>query len=287
MYGFGGKEFVTHVIINNFTFCKNMSNSLLLTAIEAATTAGAYLKQNVGKVRSIEQKFGQEKNLVTEIDQGSERIIIDIIRKQFPEHSILGEEGGQSAGAISSVTWIIDPLDGTTNYTHGFPVFCVSIGVEVNGIIEVGVIYDPNVNDLFTAERGKGAFLNGERLHVSKSSSIGKSMLVTGFPYNIAENPNHAIEHFVNFLKISQAVRRMGSAAIDLAYVAAGRYDGYWEVSLKPWDMAAGILLVEEAGGTVTNFSGRPVDLFGEEVLATNTLIHEEMLRVLALSNDL
>lgn len=254
-------------------------------AIEAARTAGKFLKDNLGKIKSVEEKFGQEKNLVTEIDKKSEQIIIDIIHRHFPEHQILGEEGGGRGDGSSGYKWVIDPLDGTTNYTHGFPVFCVSIGVEFNGEIVIGVIYDPNFDDLFTAEKGKGAFLNGEKLTVTKVSSLNRSMLVTGFPYNINENPNHAIEHFVNFLKDSQAVRRMGSAAIDLAYVAAGRYEGFWEVNLQPWDMAAGVLLVAEAGGRVTNFAGKPASIYDHDILATNGFVHEKMMEVLKRSS--
>lgn len=250
-------------------------------AIKAAKIAGAFLKKNVGNIGHIEEKDDYGKNLVTEMDKGSEQRIMRTILGAFPDHTFLGEETGKTARGTSPYVWIVDPLDGTTNYTHGFPVFCVSIALEINGRIELGVIYDPNFGDLFTAERGKGAFLNGNRIRVSNGKSLKKSLLVTGFPYNINDNPNHAIEHFVNFLKASQAVRRMGSAAIDLAYVAAGRYEGFWEVNLKPWDVAAGILLVTEAGGTVTDFAGGEVDIYGEEILASNGLVHEEMMEVL------
>ncbi|HLX11358.1 MAG TPA: inositol monophosphatase family protein [Bacteroidota bacterium] len=250
-------------------------------AITAARTAGTFLKQNVGKIKQIEQKYGQEKNLVTEIDKESERIIIEMIRKNFPDHAILAEEGGLGSAVPSAYKWIIDPLDGTTNYTHGFPVFCVSIGIEHNGVMEHGVIYDPNFDELFTATRGKGAFVNGKPMRVSKVNTLSKSLLVTGFPYNIAENPDHAIEHFGNFLKKAQAVRRMGSAAIDLAYVACGRYEGFWEVALHPWDVAAGKLLVEEAGGKLTDFRGNDYSVYEKQLLATNGLVHEEMKGVL------
>ena len=254
-------------------------------AIEAAKKAGSFLKENVGKIKNIEEKFGQDKNLVTEIDKASEQMIIDLVHKHFPTHQILAEEGGGRGDNSSGYKWVIDPLDGTVNYTHGFPVFCVSIGVEYNGEIILGVIYDPNFDDLFTAEKGKGAYLNGKKLSVTKESALNRSMLVTGFPYNINENPDHAIEHFVNFLKDSQALRRMGSAAIDLAYVAAGRYEGFWEVNLQPWDMAAGILLVTEAGGKVTNFAGNPASIYDHDILATNGYIHEEMKKVLKRSS--
>ena len=198
-------------------------------AIEAAKEAGKFLKQNLGKVRDIQTKSGQEKNLVTEIDKRSEEIIIEIIKKHFPNHEILAEESGRERAEASPYRWIVDPLDGTTNFTHGFPVFCISIGLEHNNEMIVGVIYDPNFDELFTARKGEGAFLNGKRIRVSKIDSLRNSLLVTGFPYNITDNPGNAVEHFVHFLLKAQAVRRMGSAAIDLAYVAAGRYEGFWE----------------------------------------------------------
>jgi myo-inositol-1(or 4)-monophosphatase len=256
---------------------------MLNIAVEAARTAGLFLKQNLGKVKDIQKKAGQEKNLVTEIDKRSEEMIINIIRKHFPAHDILAEEGGGTHGSSSNYKWIIDPLDGTTNFTHGFPVFCVSIGIEYKGELLVGVIYDPNFDELFTAEKGQGAFLNGKRISVSKLDSLEKSLLVTGFPYNIADNPDHAVEHFVHFLMKAQAVRRMGSAAIDLAYVAAGRYEGFWEVALNPWDMAAGALLVQEAGGIITDLAGNPFSIYKNEVLATNGLVHNPMKDVLTL----
>lgn len=255
---------------------------MLNVAVEAAQSAGAYLKQHLGKVRSIERKGGEEKNLVTEIDKASEELIISCIKKHFPAHDILAEESGTKNAAKSDYRWVIDPLDGTTNYTHGFPVFSVTIGLERKGVLECGVIFDPNTNELFTAERGKGAYLNGKRITVSKTESLQNSLLVTGFPYNIAENPHRAIERFVSFLMKSQAVRRMGSAALDLAYVACGRFDGFWEVALQPWDMAAGVLIVQEAGGKVTDFQGKPMDIYNKALLSSNGKIHEEMQKILA-----
>lgn len=253
---------------------------MLPVAIEAAKQAGRFLKQNLGKVRDIQQKAGQERNLVTEIDKRSEELIIEIIKRHYPSHDILAEESGH-AQTKSEYRWIIDPLDGTTNYTHALPIFCVTIGVEREGEIICGVIYDPNLDELFTAERGKGAFLNSKRLRVSQTTTLARSLLVTGFPYNIGENPNHAIERFVNFLMTAQAVRRMGSAAIDLAYVAAGRYDGFWEVALNPWDMAAGALIVQEAGGRLSDFSGNQFSIYRKEIVASNNLVHQEMMGVL------
>jgi myo-inositol-1(or 4)-monophosphatase len=252
-------------------------------ATKAAKTAGKFLKQSVGNIKEIRQKYGQEKNLVTEIDKKSEKMIIEMVRTSFPDHSILAEEGGDgSESRPAEFKWIIDPLDGTTNFTHGFPVFCVSIGIEVEGKLQYGVIYDPNFDELFTAERGKGAYLNGNRVKVSKVNSLKQGLLVTGFPYNIVENPDHAVEHFTNFLMKAQAVRRMGSAALDLAYLACGRFDGFWEVALHPWDVAAGVLMVEEAGGRITDFSGAPYSIYNKQLLSSNGLVHDEMKTVLA-----
>ncbi|MCK9410517.1 MAG: inositol monophosphatase family protein [Bacteriovoracaceae bacterium] len=254
---------------------------MITVAINAAKEAGKFLLSNVGKFRHLERKIGQETNLVTEIDKQSEALIVNAIRSRFPDHAILGEEGGASAGT-SDYKWIIDPLDGTTNFTHGLPIFCVTIGIEHRGEIITGVIYDPNTGELFTAEKGKGAFLNGTRISVSKNETLINSLLVTGFPYNVNENPENVIQHFTNFLPVAQGVRRLGSAAIDLAYVACGRFDGYWEVFLHPWDKAAGILLVKEAGGTVTNFSNDPNDIiYQPNTLASNGIIHDRMLNVI------
>ncbi len=257
---------------------------MLSVAIEAARTAGKFLKQHVGKIREVQLKNGESKNLVTEIDKRSEEQVIAILKRHYPNHEILAEESGMQQGRSSNYRWVIDPLDGTTNFTHGFPVYCVSIGLEMNNEIVLGVIYDPNFDELFTAEKGKGAFLNGKQIRVSRVASLQQSLLVTGFPYNIAENPNKSIERFVNFLMAAQAVRRMGSAAIDLAYVAAGRYEGFWEVALNPWDMAAGILLVTEAGGTVTDFSGQKFSIYNKEILASNGSVHQEMIQTLKVS---
>ncbi len=253
---------------------------MLHVAIEAARTAGAFLRERVGTVRSIEMKQGEERNLVSEIDRGSERLIIDIIHRRYPGHGILAEESGGSGS--SEYVWVIDPLDGTTNYLHGLPIYCVTIGIQFRGEIVGGVIFDPNAGELFTAERGAGAFLNDARLRVSGADDLLHSLLVTGFPYDIARNPDHAVEHFTHFLMEARGIRRLGSAALDLAYVAAGRFDGFWEVNLHPWDMAAGVLCVREAGGQVTDFSGTPLTLDRRQIVASNGRIHDAMLRVLA-----
>jgi myo-inositol-1(or 4)-monophosphatase len=253
---------------------------MLELAIEVALEAGKYLKESVGNIRHIGHKDGQETNLVTEIDKQSEQMIMKKIKQVYPDHDFLGEEtGGQNVK--SEYRWIIDPLDGTVNFTHGLPLFCVSIGLEYQGTIQLGVVYNPISNELFTAERGKGAYLNSKRLQVTKTNKLIESMLVTGFPYNVQENPDHAIEHFTNFLMEAQALRRLGSAALDICYVAAGRFEGFWEVNLHPWDVAAGVLILLEAGGVWTDFHGLPTSVYNPQLLASNGSIHEEMIRVL------
>ncbi len=254
---------------------------MIHVAIEAAKEAGKFLKYNTGKVKSIEIKKGEERNLVSDLDKASEEKIIQHIHRHYPNHAILAEESGAS-DAVAEYKWVIDPLDGTTNYLHGVPVYCVTIALERKGELVAGVIYDPNMDELFTVEKGSGAYMNGKKLSVSSSSTLIASLLVTGFPYDISVNPDHAIDHFVHFLTKSGGIRRLGSAALDLAYIASGRFDGFWEVNLNPWDMAAGVLLVEEAGGRVTNFLGRPSSIYLKQVLATNGKIHDQMVSVLS-----
>ncbi|MGE5315061.1 MAG: inositol monophosphatase family protein [Acidobacteriota bacterium] len=253
---------------------------MLTTAIEAAREAGTLLREGVGKIKTIERKQGEATNLVTEFDKRAEALIISHIRSRFPSHDILAEESG-SHDIRSDYRWVIDPLDGTTNYTHGLPLFSVSIGIEHHGEMVAGVIYDPSADELFTAEKGKGAFLNGTPLHVSNADTLINSLLVTGFPYTYRQNPGRIVDHFQNFLLEAQGIRRLGSAALDLAYIAAGRLDGYWEVTLNPWDKAAGVLLVKEAGGTVTDFLGNPDSIYTPTTLASNGIIHRQMIDVL------
>jgi myo-inositol-1(or 4)-monophosphatase len=253
---------------------------MLQVAVDAALEAGRFLKANVGKIKKIERKGGQETNLVTEIDKKAEQIIIGRLKKKYPDHDFLAEESG-AAEVKSEFKWIIDPLDGTVNYTHGLHVFCVSIALERNGEIVLGVVYDPNMDELFTAEKGKGARLNKKRIQVSKTTRLIESLIVTGFPYDVRDNPEPIVVHFKNFLAEAQAVRRLGSAALDLCYVSAGRFDGFWEGMLNPWDMAAGVLLVTEAGGKWTDFRGLPSSVYGKQMLATNGLVHDQMLAVL------
>lgn len=248
-------------------------------AIETARRAGTLLRSEAGKHRQISFK-GSPTNLVTEMDRRAEALIIEAIHAEFPTHAILSEERG-TVGGPSSHRWIVDPLDGTTNYVHGVPVFCVSVALEVDRQTRLGVAYDPSLDECFVAERGGGAWLGGERLSVSETPTLNESLLATGFPYSIREIPRNNLAEFGAFSRRCQGVRRMGSAVLYFCYVAAGRLDGYWELRLGPWDAAAGALMVEEAGGRVTNLEGGPLDRERPAVVASNGRIHDEMLRVL------
>lgn len=247
----------------------------------AARQAGKIITESLGKVKEISFKTLQS-NLVTEVDKKSEEIIIDILLSEYPDFDILAEESGASSTKNSEYMWVIDPLDGTTNFTHSLPIFSISIGLLKGNEILAGVVYDPSRDHMFKAETTKGAFLNNKRLHISKNKDIKKSLLVTGFPYNVEQNPDHCFERFIMMTMESRAVRRLGSAALDFAYVAAGIFDGFWEVKLNPWDIAAGLLLVREAGGKVTNFVGEESDIFNKQILASNGFIHKKMIELLA-----
>jgi len=254
---------------------------LLNFAIQMARDAGAILADRRGRAIQISNKG--DIDLVTEADLASEKLIIERIKSYHPRHAILAEESGASAGDLSGSSewkWIVDPLDGTTNYAHGYPCFCVSIALEHSGEIEIGVVYDPTRDEVFAAEKGQGANLNGRRIRVSDVEDLNRAMLCTGFPYNVRERPNFARD-FANFTMEAQAVRRDGSAALDLAYLACGRFDGFWEDGLNAWDVAAGALLITEAGGTITNFVGAPLDIYTPKILASNGLIHDAMMKVL------
>ena len=221
-------------------------------------------------------------DLVTEADVAVEQDIRARVARHFPNHLFLGEEEAQSADAPESpFRWIVDPIDGTTNFVHGLPLFCVSIALEIEGRVAVGVVYAPVADELFTAEQGEGARLNGRRVHVTREASLIDALLVTGFPPQARDAHDEQLAVFGEFLSRARAVRRLGSAALDLAYVAAGRFDGFWERSLHGWDVAAGALLVEEAGGRVTGFSGGSFDPFGGELLASNGSIHSALLDIL------
>lgn len=252
---------------------------MLNFAKQLALDAGSVLVQKLGSAR-VSNKG--DIDLVTEADLAAEELIIDRIRSYYPRHSILAEESGDavSIGGTSSWKWIIDPLDGTTNYAHGYPCFGVSIGLEHDGVLQVGVIYDPMRNELFAAERGQGTTLNDRSVRVSDVSELSNAMLCTGFPYNVRERPDFTRE-FTIFTMNAQAVRRDGSAALDLAYVACGRFDGFWEDGLNPWDIAAGVLLIQEAGGRVSNYQNEPLNIYTKKVVASNGLVHSAMLELL------
>ncbi len=251
-------------------------------AISIARKAGLVLKKRLGRAGDISYKGVID--IVTEMDRTSESIIVKDIKKAFPDHGILTEEASEIASSASdgiSKRWIIDPLDGTTNYAHGYPAFSVSIAFEYSGAVVLGVVYNPMLDELFLAEKGKGARLNSKKIRVSKVGSLDRSLLATGFPYDVRSSRNNNLGHFANFAVRAQAIRRAGSAALDLCYLACGRFDGFWELKLKPWDTAASTLIVKEAGGVVTDFKGRPFSLFSGECLASNGLIHRDMLGVL------
>ncbi len=250
-------------------------------AVEAARAAGRIQSEHIGNICDISEKDGVRGDVVTEVDLLCEKEIIDRIQKSFPDHTILAEESGGTQGDAKN-KWIIDPLDGTLNYSHGFPCYCVSIGLECEGELVVGVIYNPNLDELFVAEKGQGATLNGRPIRVSTTDTLEKSLLVTGFTPKIVGSEDDNLDHFCNLMKACQAVRRPGSAAIDFCYTAMGRFDGFWEAHLNPWDMAAGVLIVREAGGIVTAFDGGPFSIYDNNVLATNGYVHQEMVSILA-----
>ncbi len=247
--------------------------------INIAKEAGELIREGFGKSFKIEFKTG-ENNLVTEIDKASESLIVNFIKKNYPSHGILAEEGG-SENSNAEYIWVIDPLDGTTNFAHSLPIFAVSIGVQKNGETIVGVVYDIMSDIIYTAGKKSGAFANEIKIKVSDREILSQSMLVTGFPYDIKDNPGKAFERFELLTKESRAMRRLGSAAIDFCYVAKGVFDGFWEVHLHPWDICAGKLIVEEAGGMVSDFKGKPIDIFSKKILSTNGKIHNQIIKLM------
>jgi myo-inositol-1(or 4)-monophosphatase len=251
----------------------------LCTAIEAVVRAGDLQMARLGGDIRVDKKGAID--LITEVDVAVEQMFRDLVADRFPEHQVLAEEMGGGASIPAGPCWVFDPIDGTTNYAHGLPIFCASLGLEINGRAEVGAIYDPTRRELFTAERGGGAFLNGRPIHVSSAGTLLDAMLVTGFPYDVHQRVEEIVGLFGAFVGQARAVRRLGSAAIDLCYVAAGRLDGFWEADLKPWDIAAGALIVAEAGGSVTAMRGGLFSSRGGDILATNGLIHTPMLDVI------
>jgi myo-inositol-1(or 4)-monophosphatase len=255
-----------------------MTSEYLKFAETIAREAGELLKNELPKEHRID--FKGEINIVTEVDQMSEELLVRRIRQTFPGHDIMTEESaGFQCG--SAYRWIIDPLDGTTNYAHGYPVFCVSVALEIAAEIRCGAIYSPMAEEMFIAEKDSGAFLNGRRLSVSKTEELSRSLLATGFPYDIRESEDNNINYFIGMALQAQALRRAGSAALDLAYVAAGRFDGFWELKLMPWDTAAGWLMVLEAGGRVSDMDGHGYSLASPHIAATNGKIHGKMITAL------
>ncbi len=249
-------------------------------AVEAARQAGAVLLDYAQKGFTIQHKE-QAINLVTEADLQAERTILEHIRQHFPNHQILSEEEGLQDASTSQTKWIIDPLDGTTNFAHGFPMYNVSIGIEQEGRVIAGVVLDPTRNELFHAQENQGATLNGTPIQVSKTPKLNQALMVTGFAYDIHTAEDNNLREFCAFALKARGMRRTGTAAIDLCYIASGRFDGFWELKLNPWDTAAGTLIAKEAGGTVTNYAGDPHSIYGDTIIATNGLIHSEMVEVL------
>lgn len=250
-------------------------------AEEIARAAGEIVRAHVGGALDVQRKGAVD--LVTRADRASEASILGAIRGRFPDHDILAEEsGGVDTTRPGQTLWVVDPLDGTTNFAHGLPIWSVSIGVLQGGVPVAGVVHDPSRNECFTASLGGGAFLNGERIHVSAPGDLDQALLVTGFPYDIRTSPVNNLDHFQRFMLRARAVRRLGSAALDLAWVACGRFDGFWELKLHPWDLAAGVILVTEAGGAVTRFDGSAFDIFAPDVVTGSAELLVEMRSVLA-----
>ena len=255
----------------------NLSSQLLKTACETALQTGKFLRTHAGRVETRRIHTKSANNFVTDMDRESERLIVRSIRKKFPGHNILGEEGGRH-GLGNDFTWIIDPIDGTSNFIHGFPMFSISIGVTYKKKVIAGVVYDPSNQELFWASEKKGAFLNKKRIHVSRTRRLSDAIMATGIPFRGFKRFESYMDSFKNISLGSAGIRRGGSAALDLAHVACGRYDGYWEMGLSVWDIAAGVLLVTEAGGRVTDLRGKSSSLETGDVLAANRAIHRETL---------
>jgi myo-inositol-1(or 4)-monophosphatase len=258
-------------------------SDILQTTEAIARKAGTVLREGYGNVHHIQHKGVID--LVTEFDKRSEDIVISSIQQNFPDHAILAEESGHHK-TISEYQWVVDPLDGTTNFAHGIPVFSVSIGLLRNNSPIVGVVYDPLRNEMFSAEVGQGATLNNNPIYVSSQSDLAEAILSTGFPYDIRTSPRNNLAQFAQFQLRTQSVRHLGSAALDCAWTAMGRLDGYWEFGVKPWDVAAGALIVCEAGGRVSSVDRDEDFLSRDSILVSNSLLHEQMLRVLSKGNE-
>jgi len=247
-------------------------------AIDAARYAGKALLEQYNKPHQV--SFKGIVDMVTEMDTLSERMVVDILRKAFPNYGVLGEEGTKSTEPYT-YRWIIDPLDGTTNYSRNYPLFGVSIALEWKGEITLGVVYNPILDELFTAEKGSGAYLNGSPIHVTETTELGKSLFASGFPYDVWSSKNNNFVEWERFMKSAISVRCDGSAALDLCHTACGRLDGFWELDLEPWDLAAGALIVQEAGGVITQTNGKPFYHLERSVLAGNRYLHHQMLELL------
>jgi myo-inositol-1(or 4)-monophosphatase len=256
----------------------------LATAVEAVLRAGSIQMEHFGSQLHIDKKGPID--LVTEVDVAVEKMFRALVAERFPGHTVLAEELGGSSQPTGRYCWIFDPLDGTTNYAHALPIFASSLALEVDGVVEVGAIYDPTRRELFTATRGGGAYLNGVPMRVSATASLVDALLVTGFPYSVHESADDLVSLFGAFLTQAQAVRRLGSAALDLCYVAAGRFDAFWEQHLKPWDMAAGALMLVEAGGKISALDGGPFDVRREQLMASNGVLHDDLLAVIGRWRD-
>ena len=255
---------------------------LFKTACEAARLSGDILKKNFGKRKEISYKG--RINPVTNIDLQSEKAIINTISSNYPDHDIITEESDIELSG-SSYRWIIDPIDGTVNYTHDYPFFAVSVALEIGGSVELGVVYNPVMEEFFCARKGEGAFYNNVTISVSEIDTLEKSLLATGFPYDINEKEYNNLPHFNHMIKQAQAIRRDGSAALNLCYCAMGRFDGYWETSIAPWDIAAGTLITTEAGGVVSNLKGDPLSIYDNELVSSNGKIHEQLVEQLQIVN--
>jgi myo-inositol-1(or 4)-monophosphatase len=253
---------------------------MLNFAIETARDAGQLLLEKFGRKLTVTKKG--DINLVTEADLASEALIVEKIKSYYPKHAILAEEAGEAVkvDGADQWKWIIDPLDGTTNFAHGYPCWCVTLALEHNGEVVIGVTFDPTRNELFAAEKGRGASLNNKPIRVSQTEDLSEALIVTGFPYDFKRREDFA-RHLTAFLLKSRGVRRDGSAAIDMAYLACGRFDGFWEEGLNPWDMAAGVLLIEESGGHVSRYDNAKFSIYSPPILASNGLIHAQMVAIL------
>ena len=254
--------------------------TFLEAASDSAREAGLMLKKNIDVSREISYKGAVD--LVTNFDRQAQETIVSFLSNRFPDHDFLAEEDFERNKGVE-YRWIIDPIDGTTNYAHRFPIFSVSIALEWKEKVVLGVVYDPMREELFSAIKGSGAHLNGKKIRVSHVDELDKSLLATGFPYDLRESQDNNIIHFNNFLIRAQGIRRGGSAALDLCYIACGRFDGFWELKLKPWDVAAGALIVKESGGQLSDFRNKNLSIFGTEIVASNGLIHDEIVDVLQL----